>query len=269
MKKILTIAGSDSGCGAGIQADLKTFAAFGAYGTTAITALTAQNTKGVDSVLNIPYDFVAKQIDSVMTDIRPMTWKTGMLVDEEIIRTVCERAKFYHILKLVVDPVMIAKGGDKLLTDGAVNSLIKYLIPLSFIVTPNCHEAETLTGIHVKTIEDMKKSAMAIHKMGAKNVVVKGGHSDSVEAIDILFDGESFYEFGSERIDTKNTHGTGCTFAAAIAACLAKNNSTLSAVDKAKKYIHSAIKHAAHMHIGKGHGPLNHFGFTQSSRSIA
>lgn len=260
MKKVLTIAGSDSGCGAGIQADLKTFAAFDVYGASAITALTAQNTKGVEGILNIPPSFIEKQIDAVMTDIEPQTWKTGMLVNSEIIDVVCNKARYYQIKNLVVDPVMIAKGGDYLLSKDAIMHLIKNLLPLSLVVTPNCHEIEALTGIKIRTVFDMKQSAEALHKMGAKSVIIKGGHlPNDLEAIDIFHDGSRFYEISSKRIKTKNTHGTGCTFASAVAAGIAKGYSVLYAVRKAKEYIDHAIKKAAYLHIGKGYGPLNHF----------
>jgi len=260
MKKALTIAGSDSGGGAGIQADLKTFAAFGVYGTSAITALTAQNTKGVEGIFNVPPFFVEKQIDAVMTDVKPRTWKTGMLVNSEIIDIVCYKVKQYRIKNLIVDPVMIAKGGDSLLSKNAIDCLVKNLIPLSYVVTPNCHEAEALTEIQIQTVSNMKQSAIAFYKMGAKNVVIKGGHlPTSSEAIDIFYDGTNFYKISSVRINTRNTHGTGCTLASAIAAGVAKDHSPLNAVRKAKKYIDMAIKQALYLRIGKGHGPLNHF----------
>lgn len=260
MKKTLTIAGSDSGAGAGIQADLKTFAAFGVYGTSVITALTAQNTKGVEGILNIPPSFIEKQIDAVMTDIKPQTWKTGMLVNSEIIDVVCHKAKYYQIKSLVVDPVMIAKGGDHLLSKDAIDCLVKNLIPLSSVITPNCHEAEALTGIQIRTVCDMKQSAVTFHKMGAKNVVIKGGHLPAdMDAIDVFYDGNRFYEISSKRINTKNTHGTGCTFASAVAAGIAKGYSVLHAVRNAKKYIDQAIRNAVHLRVGKGFGPLNHF----------
>lgn len=260
MKKTLTIAGSDSGAGAGIQADLKTFAAFGIYGTSVITALTAQNTKGVEGILNIPPSFVEKQIDTVMSDIKPQTWKTGMLVNDEIIEVVFHKVKEYQIKNLIIDPVMIAKGGDYLLSEDAIVHLIKNLLPLSLVVTPNCHEAEVLTGIKIQTVSDMKQSATVLYKMGAKNIIIKGGHlPDHMEAIDVFYDGNKFYEMHSKRIKTNNTHGTGCTFASAVAAGIAKGYSVLYAVRNAKKYIDKSIRSAIYMQIGKGHGPLNHF----------
>ena len=258
MEKVLAIAGSDSGAGAGIQADLKTFAAFGTYGTCAITALTAQNTMGVEGIYNIPSGFVAKQIDAVMIDIEPKTWKTGMLGSCEIIEAVCDRAKHYKIKKLIVDPVMIAKGGDWLLEKDVIGFLIKYLMPLSFILTPNCLEAEVLSGVAVKTLSDMKEAAIILHEMGCKNIIIKSGRLVAAGAIDIFYDGKTFYEIGSKRIKSKNTHGTGCTFASAIAAGLANGDSPLTAIKNAKYYIHEAIKKAVKLNIGKGLGPLNH-----------
>jgi hydroxymethylpyrimidine/phosphomethylpyrimidine kinase len=260
MNTVLTIAGSDSGAGAGIQADLKTFTAFKIYGTAAITAVTAQNTLGVNEVLVLPPDIVAKQIDAVMTDIGADAWKTGMLGNSEIIDVVVEKAKFYNIKSLVVDPVMESKNGKKLLTGGSDKNPILKIIPYSFIITPNCPEAEMITGYPVKNIADMKKAAVVIYKMGAKNVVVKGGHlADSEAAVDILYDGISFTEFVSPRFKTKNTHGTGCTFASAIAAGIARKYPVIKAVGNAKKFIGVAIKNADKLHIGHGFGPLNHF----------
>ncbi len=260
MKKALSIAGSDSGGGAGIQADLKTFAAFGVYGATAITALTAQNTKGVEGILNIPPSFVEKQIDTIMSDIAPQTWKTGMLVDNETIEVVCHKVKEYQIKNLIVDPVMIAKGGDHLLSKDSVDCLVRHLMPLSLVITPNCHEAEVLTGIQIENVSGMKQSAITLHKMGAKNVVIKGGHLPSdMDAVDLFYDGVSFYQISSKRVKTRNTHGTGCTFASAVAAGIARGYPVLSSVRKAKKYIDQAILKAIRLRIGKGLGPLDHF----------
>jgi hydroxymethylpyrimidine/phosphomethylpyrimidine kinase len=260
MNTVLTIAGSDSGAGAGIQADLKTFTAFKVYGTTAITAVTAQNTLGVDEVFILPPDMVAKQIDAVMTDIGVQVWKTGMLGNAEIIDVVVEKARFYQIKSLVVDPVMVSKNGKKLLTGGSDQNPILKIMPYTFIITPNCPEAEVITGHPVNNIADMKKAAVFIYKMGAKNVVVKGGHlNDTKVAVDILYDGINFSEFAAPRINTKNTHGTGCTFASAIAAGIARKYPVIKAVGNAKKFIEAAIKNADKLHIGQGCGPLNHF----------
>lgn len=259
MNKVLTIAGSDSGGGAGIQADLKTFAARGVYGTSAVTAITAQNTIGVQSVFILPARFVEKQIDSIMKDINCRVWKTGMLANSQIVAVAARKAKEYHISSLVVDPVMMAKSGDSLLEDKAVVRYIKLLIPLSFVITPNRWEAQVLAGIKIIKISDMYRAAKIIHQMGAKHVVIKGGHLYQHEAIDILYDGESFTEFKSQRIKTKNTHGTGCTFASAIAAELAKGKKIKKAVRIAKDYLTKALRQGARLKIGQGSGPVNHF----------
>lgn len=260
MKKVLTIAGSDSGAGAGIQADLKVFAYFGVYGTSAITALTAQNTRGVEAVLEIPAEFVAKQIDAVMTDIGANVWKTGMLANVEIVDTVVERVKFYDIKSLVVDPVMVAKSGDSLLSEQAIESYINKLIPLALIITPNFHEAEAITGCSINNLKDMKNAAKIIYKMGAKNVVVKGGHLDkSFEATDIFYNGIKFEKIVSPRVKTNNTHGTGCTYSSAISAQVALGFTVLQAIKRAKKYLDRTIIKGINLRIGHGIGPLHHF----------
>ncbi len=260
MKKVLTIAGSDSGGGAGIQADLKTFSARGVFGMSAITALTAQNTLGVQDIFEIDPQFVGIQIDSVMSDIGADAWKTGMLVNAEIIRVVADRARKYRIDRLILDPVMIAKGGDALLKTEANEALISELIPLAYIITPNHHEAQVISGVLIKNLADVRKASILIHNMGVKNVVIKGGHlPDKSKAIDTLYDGKRFVEFYAPRINTKNTHGTGCTFASTIAAELAKDISIERAVHIAKAYVTRAIQKADILHIGKGHGPTNHF----------
>ena len=259
MKKVLTIAGSDSGGGAGIQADLKTFAARRVYGMSAITALTAQNTLGVQGIFEVDPEFVAKQIDSVMTDIGADAWKTGMLSSVDIIQVVVDRAIHYNIKLLIIDPVMVAKSGDPLLKNEAVSALISKMVPLAYVITPNLHEAQVLTGIKINSLEEVQESAIKIFEMGAKNVVVKGGHLQNVsESIDILYDGKKFIEFRSSRITTKNTHGTGCTFASAIAAELAKGQDIINAVHIAKAYLTKAIQRADDLHIGKGYGPTDH-----------
>ena len=260
MFKVLTIAGSDSGGGAGIQADLKAFAARGVYGMSAITALTAQNTTGVQGVFEIPADFVRMQIDSVMSDIGADAWKTGMLSNSEVIRVVAERARHYAMERLVVDPVMVAKGGDALLRPEARDALIEELLPLAYVVTPNHHEAQVLTGLEIHTVDDMRRAAEAIYRMGPQHVVVKGGHLPQSEAaIDVLYDGASFATFSAARVDTPNTHGTGCTYASSIAAELAKGHTVREAVRIAKVYLTAAIEAAVDMGVGHGHGPLNHF----------
>ncbi|MBM3236802.1 bifunctional hydroxymethylpyrimidine kinase/phosphomethylpyrimidine kinase [Candidatus Poribacteria bacterium] len=256
IKKALTIAGSDSGGGAGIQADLKTFAAFGVYGTSVITSVTAQNTMGVRGVYDLPSEFVALQIDSILTDIGADAVKTGMLPNSQIIELVCEKIKVYHLSKLVVDPVMISTSGHRFISAEAVRILIEKLIPLAYIVTPNLSEAEMIAEIKIATTRDMELAAQKIKDKGATNVVVKGGHL-SGDAIDVLFDGRAFFYYGSERVQTKNTHGTGCTFSAAITAELAKGNDLQAAVKIAKDYITNAIRYS--YNIGSGHGPVNHF----------
>lgn len=260
MHKILTIAGSDSGGGAGIQADLKVFAAHGIYGMSAITALTAQNTLGVQGIFNVSPAFVAQQIDSVMSDIGADAWKTGMLANAEIISVVAERARYYGIQRLIVDPVMVAKGGDLLLDPTARETLIDQLLPLAYIITPNHHEAQVLTGMEIRTVEDARQAAAAIHQLGARHVLVKGGHLPTTEvAIDVLYDGCAWSEISAPRLATKNTHGTGCTFASAIAAALVQGHSLYAAVQQAKAYLTAALRLADELHIGHGYGPLNHF----------
>lgn len=260
MKRVLTIAGSDSGGGAGIQADLKAFAARGVYGMSALTAITAQNTVGVQGVFELPAEFVGQQIDSVMNDIGADAWKTGMLSNAEIIQTVAAKARAYDVEKFVIDPVMVAKSGDPLLREEAREALIEELVPSAYVITPNHHEAQVLTGLEISTVEDMREAAVAIGEMGARNVVVKGGHLPGAsDAVDVLYEGQEFTVFDAPRIDTPNTHGTGCTFASAIAAELAKGNEVHAAVRIAKEYLTAALQTAVDLHIGEGHGPLNHF----------
>lgn len=253
----MTVAGSDSGGGAGIQADLKTFAAFGVYGASVITALTAQNTCKVSGVHCAPPEFVALQIDTVFEDIPPHAVKTGMLFDEAIIEAVAKSLKINNAPNLVVDPVMISKSGDSLLKPEAVDALKEKILPLALIVTPNIPEAEALSGMKIDSVDEMKKSALLISKMGAANVVVKGGHMKGDSIADVLLAGGEFTVFERKRIVTKHTHGTGCTFSAAIAAGLAKGLSVTEAVKEAENYIEGAIKNAKP--LGKGHGPVNHF----------
>lgn len=254
--KALTIAGSDSGGGAGIQADLKTFSALGVYGASVITSITAQNTVGVTGIQNIDIDIIEKQIEAVLSDIGAQAVKTGMLSSAEIIDVVSKELTKFKIKKLVIDPVMVAKSGDKLLQDNAVNALIQRLFPLAFMVTPNIPEAEVLTGEKIRAVDDMEKACRRIMEMGCGSVVVKGGHLQK-EAVDVFFDGKEVYHLKSARYRTKNTHGTGCTFSAAITAHLAKGYTASEAVKLSKKYISNAIAHA--YPIGKGHGPVHHF----------
>ena len=254
--KALTIAGSDSGAGAGIQADLKTFAAFGVYGTSVITAITAQNTVGVTKILELPADLVAAQLDAVVEDIGAQALKTGMLANSAIIEIVAEKIREHRLRNLVVDPVMVAKGGDLLLRPEAIEALRSRLIPLAVIVTPNLPEAEQLTGIRCTRLREIKESARRIIAMGARSVVIKGGHRKG-PATDIFYDGKKFRELSAPRVRTPNTHGTGCTFSAAIAAGLAKGEKLENAVVHAKRYITQAIRKG--FPIGSGHSPVHHF----------
>ncbi len=260
MKKALTIAGSDSGGGAGIQADLKTFTALGVYGTSVITALTAQNTVGVQGIQEVPAEFVGRQIDSVMQDIGADSVKIGMLANEKVIEVVADRIKKYKMKLVVLDPVMVAKGGDRLIHKNAQDILVNKLFPLVYLITPNLYEAEVLTGLKIKSVEQMISAAKEMLKMGPKNILVKGGHlKEEQGAIDILVDNnEKIYKFVSKRIRTKNTHGTGCTYSSAIAAKLADGCTLIDSVKTAKKYIDCAIKGGQFLQIGHGHGPLNH-----------
>jgi hydroxymethylpyrimidine/phosphomethylpyrimidine kinase len=252
----LTIAGSDSGGGAGIQADLKTFAAFGVYGMTAITALTAQNTVGVRGIVEIDPEFVSLQIRSVVEDIGADAVKTGMLSSAAIISRVAKDLRELSLGNVVVDPVMVAKGGDRLLRADATEAMVKELFPLALVVTPNLHEVTALTGMEVKTLEDMKEAALAIKALGPRYVLIKGGHLPG-KPLDLLFDGEQFREHINIRYNTPHTHGTGCTFASAIAAGLALGMSVEGSVARAKRYITAAIREGNP--LGKGHGPVNHF----------
>jgi len=253
--RVLTIAGSDSGGGAGIQADLKTITVLGGFGMSVVTALTAQNTFGVHGIHDVPPAFVAAQFDAVATDIGIDAAKTGMLPNSEIIRVVAGKIRQYGVVKLVVDPVMVAKGGVPLIREEAKKTLIEELLPLAFVLTPNIPEAEVLSGIRIATRDDMKKAAKIIREMGAQHVVVKGGHLPG-DAVDLLYNGEDFREFSSPRIATEDTHGTGCTYSAAIAAELAFGKDVAGAVMEAKRYITAAMQHA--WRLGGGHGPTNH-----------
>jgi hydroxymethylpyrimidine/phosphomethylpyrimidine kinase len=253
--RVLTIAGSDSGGGAGIQADLKTITALGGFGMSVITALTAQNTLGVHGIHEVPPAFVAAQFDAVAGDMGVDAAKTGMLSTPEIIETVAAKIRQYKIARLVVDPVMVAKGGMSLIREEAKKTLVEQLIPLAYVLTPNIPEAEVLAGIRIATLSDMKAAAEIILALGAGHVIVKGGHL-SGEAVDLLYDGETFREFNSPRIATADTHGTGCTYSAAIATGLARSLSVAEAVAEAKRYITEAVRYA--WRVGGGHGPTNH-----------
>ena len=253
---VLTIAGSDSGSGAGIQADLKTFAAHGVHGTSAITAVTAQNTLGVTAVQEVDLDVIAEQIDAVVEDMHPVAVKTGMLSSPEIVRLVAAKANEYGWQTLVVDPVMVASSGARLLRDEAVETYRTELLPLAAVTTPNLLEATELTGIEIASSGDAREAAKAISVLGVKYVVVKGGHMEVAgESRDLLYDGRDFVEFGLPWIDTTSTHGTGCTFASAITAQLALGGDIESAFRSAKKFVWEAMNAA--YPVGQGHGPLN------------
>jgi hydroxymethylpyrimidine/phosphomethylpyrimidine kinase len=253
--RILTIAGSDSGGGAGIQADLKTITVLGGFGMSVITALTAQNTLGVHGIHDVPTAFVAAQFDAVATDIGIDAAKTGMLATSEVIRVVAGKIRQYGIKNLVVDPVMVAKGGMSLIREEAKKTLITELVPLAFVLTPNIPEAEVLSGIRIATLSDMKEAARIIRNLGARHVVVKGGHLEG-DATDLLYDGREFRTFSAPRIATEDTHGTGCTYSAAIATCLGRGMDVPGAVAEAKRYITEAVRRA--WRVGGGHGPTNH-----------
>jgi hydroxymethylpyrimidine/phosphomethylpyrimidine kinase len=251
----LTIAGSDSGGGAGIQADLKTFAALGVHGACVITALTAQNTAGVAGILDVPPAFVGDQIDAVVGDFAMHATKTGMLATPEVIEIVVAKVQQYGLTPLVVDPVLAATSGALLMREEAIAVLRERLLPLATIVTPNIPEAEALTGHPVDSLATMREAARRIHAFGPGSIVVKGGHLSDGDAVDVFFDGENLVELRRPRLDSQHTHGTGCTFASAIAAGLALGLALPSAVGRAKDVVTEAIRHG--LPIGHGHGPVN------------
>jgi hydroxymethylpyrimidine/phosphomethylpyrimidine kinase len=252
----LTIAGSDSGGGAGIQADLKTFHAFGVYGTSAITAITAQNTLGVHAVHPVPLAHVRAQIDAVVTDLRPAALKTGMLATLALVETVAAAIREHGLRHYVLDPVMVATSGDRLLAEEAVAALVQDLLPLADVVTPNVHETRILSGVPISDVDDMRLAGDRILELGVSAVLIKGGHLDG-EAVDLLMDGGVERIWRRPRIDTVHTHGTGCTLSAAIAAGLARGDELADAVDRAVRYVSRAIEAAPG--LGSGHGPVNHF----------
>lgn len=254
---VLTVAGSDSGGGAGIQADIKTVTLLGGYAASVITALTAQNTLGVSAIHGVPPSFVAEQLDAVLGDIPVHVVKTGMLYSAPIIEVLAEKLVRHDKKILVLDPVMIAKGGSSLVDDPAVATLVERLIPLAYLVTPNVPEAERLTGLSIADEAAMEEACRRLHALGAANVLLKGGHLPGPEATDLLFDGAAFSRFTTRRIDTPNTHGTGCSTASAVAAFLAGGEPLPVAVARAKEFITAAIGLA--VPLGKGHGPVNHF----------
>ncbi len=255
LPRALTIAGSDSSAGAGIQADLKTFAALGTYGLSALTAVTAQNTLGVRTALELPPELIEAQIDAVLEDFAPQVAKTGMLANAALIAAVADRVRHWG-LRLVVDPVMVATSGAALLHPEAVESLRTLLFPLAEVLTPNIPEAEVLTGRRIKTLDDMRVAAHALYALGPRHVVIKGGHRIA-EPIDVYYAGSRYVELHAERIVTRHTHGTGCTFSAAITALLARGYAVEQAVREAKHFVTGALQHASG--LGHGHGPLGHF----------
>jgi hydroxymethylpyrimidine/phosphomethylpyrimidine kinase len=253
----MSIAGSDSSGGAGIQADLKAFAACGVYGTTAITAITAQNTVGVDAIEILSPEIVYAQIKSVASDMPVAALKTGMLANSEIIRSVARAIADFELTNLVVDTVMVSKSGHRLLAPEAEAAMREVLLPLATLITPNLPEAEVLTGLRITDNATMRRAAQQLHQMGAKNVILKGGHLETPDATDVFFDGETFAELTAPRVATTSTHGTGCTLSAAIAAHLAKGEKVIDACRAAKVYLTGALQNAEPM--GHGHGPVNHF----------
>ena len=256
MKKVLSIAGSDCSGGAGIQADLKTFSAHGVFGMSVIVSVVAENTDRVIGIWDVSPDMIGKQIDAVFEDIGVDAVKVGMLSTPDGMEAVAEKLKYYRPANIVVDPVMYAKNGCPLMESAAAKTLIGTVIPLADVLTPNIPEAEKITGSRISSIADMEKAAKAIHTMGCRAVVVKGGHALG-NAVDVLFDGKEICRFDTARIRTKNTHGTGCTFSSAVASQLAKGANLQEAVQKAKGYVTMAIEHS--LDIGKGCGPTHHF----------
>ena len=256
MKKVLSIAGSDCSGGAGIQADLKTFSAHGVYGMSVIVSVVAENTSRVLGIEDVSPAMIEAQIDAVFEDIGADAVKVGMLSGPPCMEAVARRLRAYAPPNVVIDPVMLAKGGSPLMDPGAVSLLIRDILPLADLLTPNIPEAEAITGRPIRDTADMEEAARRIAAMGAKAVLVKGGHAQG-DAVDILFDGTALHRFTAERIDTKNTHGTGCTYSSAIASNLALGLPLPEAVARAKDYVTTAIRHA--LAIGRGHGPTNHF----------
>ena len=256
MKKVLTIAGSDCSGGAGIQADLKTFSALGVFGMSVIVSVVAENTSRVIDIQNISPDMIKKQIDAVFEDIDVDAVKIGMLSTPQCMEAVAEKLKHYKPHNVVIDPVMYAKNGSPLMQPTSIDTLIKSIIPLADVLTPNIPEAEKIADMEIKSHNDMENAAKKIQSMGCKAVIIKGGHAVG-DATDILYDGNKMYYYKASRIDTKNTHGTGCTFSSAIGAYLGKGLGVENAVSKAKEYVTTAITHS--LPIGKGYGPTHHF----------
>jgi hydroxymethylpyrimidine/phosphomethylpyrimidine kinase len=255
------VAGSDSGGGAGIQADLKTFSALGCYGMSVITALTAQNTTGVRAIHPVPPDFVEEQLEAVLTDMGAEAVKIGMLYSGKLTRAVARQLLKHRVRNIVVDPVMVAQSGDSLLEEEAISALKEVLFPLSTVITPNLHEASILVGRNLRTVDDMDLSARELGASGAPCVLIKGGHLSGNESTDLLYlpIGKRTVIFKADRIDTQNNHGTGCTLSSAIASFLARGESLEAAVSRAKDYLTGALRAGAVYRIGKGHGPVHHF----------
>ena len=257
---LLSIAGSDPSGGAGIQADLKTFAAFGCYGMAALTALTAQNTRGVTGVHVPPAEFLVAQIDAIYADIRVDAVKIGMLASGDLVGVVADRLAAHQQDIIVLDPVLVATSGDSLGSTDVVDAIRSRLLPLATLVTPNLPEAARLADRPMPTDEDgMKAIAEAIHMLGPEAVLVKGGHLGGAESIDVLFDGNEHTVFAAERVVTRNTHGTGCTLSSAIAACLAQDASLIDAIATAKDFLTEALIRSGDLRVGGGHGPVHHF----------
>jgi hydroxymethylpyrimidine/phosphomethylpyrimidine kinase len=259
--KVLTIAGSDSGGGAGIQADLKTFSAIGCYGMSVITALTAQNTQGVKAIHAVPPAFAVEQIEAVLSDIGADAIKIGMLYSAELIETVAQALKKHGARKIVLDPVMVAQSGDKLLQDDAIEAIKTHLMPLADVVTPNIPEAAVLCGMQLTQWSDIESAAETLAKYGSRSILIKGGHGDERKSTDLLFlAGEGrFVSLETDRIETRNNHGTGCTLSSAIASYMAKGSDVEEAVQKAKTFMNHSIAAGAAYVIGHGHGPVHHF----------
>lgn len=261
IKQVLTIAGSDSGGGAGIQADIKAMSANGVFAMSVITAITAQNTEEVTDVFELPASIIAAQIDAIFDDFEVAAVKTGMLSSSTIVDVVARMLKPQNVAHLVVDPVMVSKSGHPLLKPDAIDAVKKQLFPQAFVVTPNVHEAQQLSGLEIKSLADARRAAKIIHEFGCQHVLIKGGHLLAERATDLLYDGRFFNVFSGEFIDTPHTHGTGCTFASALAAQLARGKSVSDAVQAAKAYVTEAIRHS--LAIGHGKGPTDHFYFLQ------
>jgi len=256
MYKVLTIAGSDSGGGSGVQADLKTILSLGGYGMSVVTALTAQNTLGIRDAVPVDPAFVALQLDAVLDDIGADCIKIGMLANAAIVRAVAEKIAKYRIEKVVIDPVMVAKDGQALLDEEGREALVRELFPLGYVITPNIPETEILTKKKIGSVSDMKRAARRLRRMGPRNVLVKGGHLEEAP-VDILHDGYQDYEFSTQRVLTRHTHGTGCTLSSALATFLAQGLPLMESIDKAKRYLYRALRFS--LPIGRGIGPTNHY----------